>query len=98
MTIIELIQKVKDQNLTKDQLEHYRDDLAGVTAQMYLETATLEKSMAIYLDTSEEVTDAAKKRKFNVTPEGQRLLELKSYIRSATIMLSSLKSRLYNFY
>ena len=34
MTLIEIIMAVKEQNLSKDKLEHYRDTLANLYAEM----------------------------------------------------------------
>lgn len=98
MTLSEVIAAVKEKSLTKTQLEEYRDDLANISAQMFLEMAELEKAEALFLDSCEEPTEAGKKRKWAVTPQGQRQITLKSYIRATDRILSSLRSRLYSIY
>lgn len=98
MKLRDLLQAVNEKNLTKTQIEEYRDSLAQLFALMHLEMADLEKAEAMYFDTSTEATDVAKKRKWNATPDGQRFIELKHFTKGTEKVLSSLKSRLYNTY
>lgn len=98
MKLIDLITAVKEKNLTKDQLEAYRDDLSNVSALMFIEMADLEKAEALFLDQCVEPTESGKRRKWKAGSQGQRQIELKNYIRSADKILSSLKSRLYSIY
>ena len=48
MTLKELILAVKEKTLSKEQVEGYRDDLANLSAQMFLEMADLEKAEALF--------------------------------------------------
>lgn len=98
MTLRELIEAVNEKNLTKTQLEEYRDQMSHVAALLHLEYADLEKKEALFIDSCTEPTDIAKKRKWKITIEGQRQIEVKGYIKSAEKMLSSLKSRLFSMY
>ena len=98
MTLNELIIEVKEKNLSKDQLENYRDDLSNVTAQMFFEMADLEKEEALFEPLTDEETEANRKRRWKATQKGQRMIELKNYIRGAKEILSSLRSRLYSIY
>ena len=50
MTLNELITAVKEENLSKDALERYRDQLSGLYAQMQMEMADLEKCEALYME------------------------------------------------
>ena len=43
ITLSELIISVKEHNLSKDQLENYRDQLSNLYAEMNIEMADLEK-------------------------------------------------------
>lgn len=97
MTLPELFKAVKERNLTKDQLEDYRDQLSGLFADMQLEMAELEKQEALY---PQEDFDSAVARKnaWKATREGQRLIELKRYCIGIKEILNSLKSRLYSIY
>lgn len=97
MKLRELIVAVKEKQLTKDQLEDYRDDLAGIFAQMKIEYSELEKEEALYLNDTEG-SEASRKRMWRATPKGQRMIELKRYCEAVTKLLDSLKSRLYSIY
>lgn len=99
MKLIDLINAVKEQNLTKDQLEGYRDQLSSLFSQMMLEMADIEKLEAVFMhgkDPDESV--ANRKITWKATPEGQRLIQLKRYAMACKEMLSSLKNRLYQIF
>lgn len=99
MTIPELIKSVQEKNLSKAQLEDYRDDLSGVFAQMQIEMADLEKEEALFMDKkTPEDSVAQMKVYWKATPSGQRLITLKRYHLAIKEMLNSLKSRLYSVY
>src|SRR3990167_912132 len=99
MTLQELILAVKEKNLTKDQLEDYRDAMSNLFAQMQLEMSDLEKSEALFMDTkTPEQSVAEVKVKCKATQSGQRLIVLKRYCLATKEMLNSLKSRLYSIY
>lgn len=97
MKLNELIVAVKEKNLSKDQLEAYRDAMAQVFAEMKIEYAELEKSEALYIN-SEEGSETAKKNRWRATQKGQRMIELKRYCEALNKLLDSLKSRLYSIY
>jgi hypothetical protein len=94
-TFRELIEAVNEKNLDKDQLEQYHTEICHVTALMEIELADVEKAGALFLDSSSELTDVAKKRKWRITDQGQREIVLKRYVRAGDKMRSSLKSRIY---
>lgn len=98
ISLRDLITAVQDRKLSKDQLEHYRDQMSELYALMSIELAEIEKSEAIFFSECEEPTDVAKKRKWAITKEGQRQIELKNYLKGTEKMLSSLKSRLYSMF
>lgn len=98
MKLLELIKQVNEKQLTKDQLEKYRDDLANLFAQMQFEMADLSKAKAIYFVEKREKTDIGTERAWAVTKEGQREIELSHYCKATEKILSSLKSRLYSIY
>lgn len=93
-----LFERVKERNLTKTQLEEYRDYLTNLYAMMMTELADLEKKEALFIYESQLKTDIAKKRMWRVTPEGQRLIELNRYQKATEKILSSLKSRIFAIY
>lgn len=99
MKLQELIESVKEQNLSKDALEGYRDQLSGLFAQLQLEIAELEKKEARFM--GEILPDEAVSRmkiNWKRTNEGQRLIELKRYCLATKEILNSLRSRLYSLY
>ena len=99
MTIPELIIAVKEQTLSKDQLENYRNQMSSLFAQMQIEMAELEKSEALFMNTkTTEQSVAQKKIEWKATEKGQRLITLKRYALALKEMLNSLKSRLYSIY
>lgn len=97
MTLIELIQKVKEKNLDKTQLEDYHSQISSLYAQMMLEMADLEKDEAIFMgkDFGEKMSVADRKVMWKVTEKGQRLIVLKRYQLACKELLNSLKSRIY---
>ena len=50
MQLKELIVAVKEKNLSKDQLEAYRDQMSHLFADMQFEMATLEKEEALFME------------------------------------------------
>jgi hypothetical protein len=98
MKLKELIKAVKEHNLTKDQLEDYRDQMSNLFAEMMLEIAELEKEEALFMERTITPSVAATKIKWKATPSGQRLIALKRYCLATKELLNSLKSRLYSIY
>lgn len=101
MTLKELIIAVKEKNLSKDQLESYRDEMSQVFADMQLEMADLEKEEALFMDSTSigsEWTVARKKVAWKGTGAGLRLIVLKRYCLATKELLNSLRSRLYSVY
>lgn len=98
MKLTELLEAVQEKNLSKTQLEEYRDSFSNLFAQIHIEMADLEKAEAMYFLASELPTDIGKKRAWKGTEKGQRLIELDHFSKACEKMLSSLKSRLYQIY
>ncbi len=97
MKLQDLIIAVKEQNLSKDQLENYRDEMSGIFAQMQLEMADLEKQEALFMGKLEG-SAISRKIAWKITESGQRLITLKRYCLATKELLNSLKSRLYSIY
>lgn len=95
MNLKELFEAVREEHLNKTDLEKYHTQLSSLYASIHFEMAELEKAEAIYVLASELETDVAKKRAWNGTEKGQRLIELKHYSKGAEKLLSSLKNRIY---
>lgn len=99
ITLKDLIIAVKEQKLSKDQLENYHSELSNVFAQMKLETADLEKEEALFMYGKQEDDSVAnRKNAWKASKSGQRLIELDNYCLAVKTLLSSIKSRLYSIY
>ena len=98
MKLRELIEAVKDRQLSKTQLEVYRDDSVSLFALMKLEMAGIEKEEALYLNAATEDSHVARKRAWKATHKGLRQIELDNYLGAVSKMIDSLKSRLYSVY
>lgn len=102
MTLKELITAIKEKNLTKEQLEAYRDDMSHVYAEMQMELAEVEKKKALRFEAMKIATphdsDISLKRNWQASNDGLREIELKRYCLATKELLNSLKSRLYSIY
>ena len=100
MKLTDLILAVKEQNLSKDALENYRDELSSLYAQMQMEMAELEKEEATFMADPifEKDSVAQKKINWKSTESGLRLIVLKRYCLAIKELLNSLKSKLYSIY
>ncbi len=98
MKLRDLVEQVKDDKLTKQQLESYETEISNLLSLMLFELADLKKKRALYLDSSQEESVAAKKVKWEATDAGQKLIERKEYEKLARNVKSSIRSRLYSLY
>jgi hypothetical protein len=99
MRLEELLKSVREENLTKTQLESYRDSLAQLFAELQLEMAELEKEEAMFMNgKSPDQSVADRKIQWKVQPSGQRLIVLKRYATATRTMMTSLRDRLFNYY
>lgn len=98
MKLEELIKKVKEQNLSREQLEDYREELSSLYAQLQLEKGEIEKEEALFMMNNVEKSVAQRKIEWKGTQKGQRLITIKSYCLATKELLNSLKSRLFSLY
>lgn len=96
MTITELITKVQDQSLSKEQLEDYFSDVSILATKLNLHLGELEKEEAIFIESSPEKTNAAKEMKWDVTESGQKLIEYKRKLKAVEHLIKNIKSRIYS--
>lgn len=96
--LTDLIQSVQERDLTKPQLEDYYQAFLGLFSTIELSIADLEKEEAIYIDSSQEKSDAARVRKWKATEGGQKLIEYKRKSKVIEKQMSSVKHRLYQIY
>jgi hypothetical protein len=95
MTIPELIEKIKEDKLSKEQLEDYQTQISYLFQKMQVEIAGLEKQEAMFMGADNDKSVAQRKIEWKATNSGQRLIELKRYSVALKEMLNSLKSRIY---
>ena len=100
MTLLELFQAVKEKTLTKNELESSHSELSHLFADMSVEMAEIEKQEALffYEKTKPDVSDISIKREWRATEKGQRQILLKRYLGATSKILSSIKSRMFEFY
>lgn len=99
MKLLELLEKVKEENLSKEQLESYRDQLAHLASDIQIQLGTYQKLEAQFMAGRQpDESVAARKIDWKSRPEGQRLVELKNYSTAAKIQLRALRDRLYSIY
>lgn len=95
-TLNEALEKVKDETLTKSQLESYHTKLSNLLSDIKLEIGKWKKERALFIAKNvPKDSIAAKKSEWEASINGQRLLELESYDAAIRVQLGSLKSRLY---
>lgn len=98
----QLIEAVKEEGLTKDQLEQYHTEITYLDNLMRMEIAPIEKDEALYFagrkNQFPEESDVSIKRIWKASEKGQRQIELNHYLRVTPKLLQSLKTRLYSQY
>lgn len=98
MKLIDLLKEVREDHLTKTQLEDYHTKLSALFGDIQLEIADLKKKKAMFEASDPNDSVAKMKVRWKATPEGQRLIELEGYARATNTQLRSLKNRLYSIY
>lgn len=100
MNLKELIIAVKEENLSKGQLEEYEMKLASIYAEMMMRIGELKKERALYFLERQrpDVSDVSIRRVFDATGDGQELIELEANVKAVSRILSSIKSRIYQSY
>lgn len=99
MTLQDLIEKVKEQDLDKDTLEHYHSELCNLKAKLKQEFADLKKEEARYFLSREQGESvASRKISWGASQSGQRKFDIEGYLGSTTALIEGVKARLYNQY
>src|SRR3990167_5787047 len=96
-TLRELLEAVKDDQLSLQAIEKYRDEMVHLHSAMQIELAGIEKEEALFFDANSapDISDISVKRKWLVTENGQRQILLNRYIKVIVKEIDSLKSRVY---
>lgn len=96
MTLQELIKSIREDKLTKQQLEDYYTHLSTLYAEMSDRLGDLEKAEAIFMANCEEKTRSGAERVWNASPEGLEEIGLKRKIKAVEKLGSSVKHRIFN--
>lgn len=95
MEITEIIKSIKENELSKYDLENYSSQLDVLQAEMELALAEIEKEEAMFLATSGEKSRAMATLKWEATEKGQLGIELNRKLRAVSKLASSCKTRIY---
>ena len=106
--LTQLIEKVKEEGLSKDLLEQYHTQITYLDNLMRMELAPLEKEEALFMGGEfskfisphqKELPSVAQlKVWWKSTASGQRQIELNHYLKITPKLLQSIKTRLYSIY
>lgn len=97
MKLAEVIQVVKDENLSKEQLEQYFDMVSALLAQLLMDMSELEKKEALFmLSEAQNGSVASVKVKWRGSTEGQKLIGLKRYAEACKVLLRSIKNKIFS--
>lgn len=94
-TLRELLEAVKDEHLSQEQLESYLTHLSNLNADLMIEIAGLKKDKALFEAADPNISVAKAKVMWKASEKGQRLLLLEGYARATSTQLRSLKNRIY---
>ncbi len=97
MKLIDVIKEVNEDNMSKDRLESLHTRLSTYLSELQLFSATLEKEEAMFMAGRADETVASRKVGWRGSVNGQKLIGVKSEISAVKPLISSVKSRLYNF-
>lgn len=94
MNLSDVLRAVREENLSLQNLEKYRDSLIHFKTDLHEHIAELKKKRAQYL-VSTEGSVASRKMAFDGTDDGQRLLSLQGHISGLQGEIDSLQGRIY---
>jgi len=96
--LLTLLEAVKEDSLTKTQLENYHTQLSGLYADLMVQIADLKKEKALFEAADPNLSVAKSKVLWKASERGQRLIQLEGYARATSTQLKSLRNRLYATY
>ena len=95
MKLLDLFRAVKEENLSKEQVEDYYSQMCRVRADVKIELAGLTKEKGMFMLHNQESSVSQRKVNWYGSEKGQREIELKSYVSACGDHLDSLKTRIY---
>jgi len=98
MTKLEqLIIAVKEENLTKTQLEDYFKEVTELRVDIKMQRAVVKKEKALFMvkrDAGESIS--SRKEVWDASDTGQRLIDLDTYVTVTRDLLDSIRTRIYS--
>ena len=98
MDLKSVLEKVKEEHLSMDALGALDLELTKLHEMTTFEKARLEKLQAVFLNATEEDSNATRERKWSATEEGQKLIQIKAEEKVVSKWLSSVRARIYGKY
>ena len=99
MTFQEILQAVRESNLSRADLERYEQTLTALFSEYMMRIATLQKAESLYFYSMEqshpELPDVKIKRAWRATDEGLELRHKEIEVKVIAKNLSSIKSRIF---
>ena len=99
MNLQEILTAIKDENLSRGQLENYEMILANLYGEYQMRIAALKKAEALYFYAKEqehpELPDVKIKRVWRATDDGLELIQRELEVKAIGEMHSSVRSRIY---
>lgn len=97
MNLREILDRVRDEGLSKTELQHFEIALATLYEKYQYKQADLEKKEAIFLE-SMEGSEASRIRRWKATDDGKLLIDIDHQIPVINKWYGSVKSRLIQMY
>jgi hypothetical protein len=102
MSLLETLQAIREENLSRGQLEGYEQHLTALYSDYMMRIATLQKAESLYFYSMEqshpELPDVKIKRAWRATDDGVELRQKEVEVKVIAKNLSSIKSRIYQSY
>lgn len=95
MKLLQLFQEVKDERLSKEQIENFHKQLCELRADIKIELSGVEKERAMFMLRTPEKSVAQRIVEWKGGEKGQREIELKAYLSATSDHINSLKTRIY---
>lgn len=86
---------IKDENLSKEQLDFYYSALTQLRADVRIEKAALLKEKALFMVKHPELSAVQRKINWDASEAGLRLFDLQAYVTSLGDAMEGVKTRIY---
>jgi|SRR3990167_1111496 len=96
MTLFDTLVAVRDENLSLQMCEKYRDSLIHFKTDLHRAIAELKKKRALYLLSSTEPTAIGKKMHWEASEEGQQLISYEGDIAGLGGEIDALQGKIYS--